>query len=98
MATDWLSATTQHDSLRQRVDNSVAPRGQSSLAAAAARKCVTLAVDADDVTQAREATTMTASQSHTTETLAIQLADEPQEEVACPLCGEDQPRLALYAR
>jgi SAM-dependent methyltransferase len=29
---------------------------------------------------------------------AIQLAQEPQEEVACPLCGENAPELAMYAR
>ena len=41
---------------------------------------------------------MPAAPSQITETTALQLADEPQEEVACPLCGEDQPRLVLYAR
>lgn len=29
---------------------------------------------------------------------AIELAQEPQEEVACPLCGQDQPTPALWAR
>lgn len=29
---------------------------------------------------------------------AIQLADEPQEEVVCPLCGKDSPELVMYAR
>lgn len=29
---------------------------------------------------------------------AIQLAQEPQEEVACPLCGENVPELVMYAR
>jgi SAM-dependent methyltransferase len=30
--------------------------------------------------------------------VAIQLAQEPQEEVACPLCGEDRPELSMWAR
>lgn len=30
--------------------------------------------------------------------LGIQLANEPQEEVACPLCGQDSPELVMYAR
>jgi ubiquinone/menaquinone biosynthesis C-methylase UbiE len=29
---------------------------------------------------------------------AVQLAQEPQEEVACPLCGKDVPELVMYAR
>jgi ubiquinone/menaquinone biosynthesis C-methylase UbiE len=29
---------------------------------------------------------------------AIQLAQEPQEEVACPLCGKNVPELVMYAR
>jgi ubiquinone/menaquinone biosynthesis C-methylase UbiE len=32
------------------------------------------------------------------EAQAIQLAQEPQEEVACPLCGKDVPELVMYAR
>jgi ubiquinone/menaquinone biosynthesis C-methylase UbiE len=33
-----------------------------------------------------------------TETTAIQLAHEPQEEVACPMCGERSNTLVLYGR
>jgi ubiquinone/menaquinone biosynthesis C-methylase UbiE len=34
----------------------------------------------------------------TTDASAIQLADEPQEDIPCPLCGEHSPKLVLYAR
>lgn len=33
-----------------------------------------------------------------TQSAAIQLADEPQESVPCPLCGADSPELVFYAR
>jgi ubiquinone/menaquinone biosynthesis C-methylase UbiE len=32
------------------------------------------------------------------ESAAIQLAQEPQENIACPLCGEDRPELSMLAR